>query len=211
METITEKEEHILRCAMEIFLERGRHGARMQEIADRAGVNKAMLHYYFRSKDKLYITIFENIFRRIFRQFDEIVDRNLPFEQFLRELIGNYIESLKNEPRFPLFVIRELSEGGKIVSEAVDRLIHQQQVQIPAIFMEKIVQEQQNGRLLDMDPRQILITVIGACLQFFIAEPIIQIFFVNDPDYDRDRFIEQRKEAVFNTIYYGIKVREEHP
>jgi AcrR family transcriptional regulator len=62
---VTTTEQKILEAARQVFLKKGWNGARMQEIADEAGINKALLHYYYRSKDKL----FEAVFNEIFTQF----------------------------------------------------------------------------------------------------------------------------------------------
>ena len=68
----SETEKRILQAATEVFLQKGMGGARMQEIADKAGINKAMLHYYFRSKDRLYEQVFtgqlEHFFNGLFKK-----------------------------------------------------------------------------------------------------------------------------------------------
>jgi TetR/AcrR family transcriptional regulator len=59
----SETERKILQAAREVFQRKGLYGARMQEIADAAGINKALLHYYFRNKDKLFDAIFSDVFQ----------------------------------------------------------------------------------------------------------------------------------------------------
>ncbi|MEJ2055399.1 MAG: TetR family transcriptional regulator, partial [Calditrichaceae bacterium] len=86
-----DKEEIILRAAMDVFVEKGQYGAKMQEIADRAGINKALLHYYYRSKEKLYIHIFKYIFRKIASEVLELLKSDLPFEELLRTFISKSI------------------------------------------------------------------------------------------------------------------------
>jgi hypothetical protein len=56
-----------------------------------------------------------------------------------------------------------------------------------------------------VDPRQFLITLMGACTYFFIAEPIIKNLFVGPLEYDRDIFLEERKTAILNTLFFGIQ------
>jgi len=73
--------EKILEAARFVFIERGREGARMQEIADRAGVNKAMLFYYFSSKDLLYREVLDSIFRPLFEAVNGIIDGRHDAEQ----------------------------------------------------------------------------------------------------------------------------------
>ena len=66
-----ETKEKIIRVAHEVFLEKGLQGARMQEIADRAGINKALLHYYFRSKQSLFDAVFENVVKEVIPKFSK--------------------------------------------------------------------------------------------------------------------------------------------
>ena len=77
MESTTETEAKIIQAATEVFLEKGKDGARMQEIAQKANINKALLHYYFRSKDKLYEKVFrEKVFNFLDELFSSVPETN---------------------------------------------------------------------------------------------------------------------------------------
>ena len=71
-------EERILESARQIFQAKGLQGARMQEIADKAGINKAMLHYYYRSKELLFEAVFEEAANRIFPKIVELLNTDYP-------------------------------------------------------------------------------------------------------------------------------------
>jgi TetR/AcrR family transcriptional regulator len=77
-------EQLILNAAREVFIERGMDGARMQEIADKAGINKALLHYYFRSKDKL----FHAVFLEAFQQFQPQIELLINAEKTIHSKVG---------------------------------------------------------------------------------------------------------------------------
>ena len=201
-------EEKILQTAMDVFVEKGRHGARMQEIADRAGINKALLHYYFRTKEKLYIRIFKFIFNRIAGEVLDLLKSDLPFEEFLRTFISKYIDILNKNHRFPLFIMRELSQGGNVVSGVVKEIFTPEMSELPAIHLMEEAMER--GEIVKMDPRQTILTILGSCLFYFMAEPIIHSVIITDEFFDRQKFIEERKEAIFNTIYYGLVPRGDH-
>ncbi len=201
-----DKEEIILRAAMDVFVEKGQYGAKMQEIADRAGINKALLHYYYRSKEKLYIHIFKFIFKKIANEIIELLESDLPFNEFLRTFISTYIDILNKNHRFPLFIMRELSQGGQIVSNALNETkFLKLDAHLPAIRIMKEAMEK--GDIVKMDPRQIILTVIGSSLFYFIGEPIIRAVLITGKSFDREKFIEERKEAIFNIIYYGLLSR----
>ena len=101
MELGTETEAKIIQAATEVFLEKGKDGARMQEIAQKANINKALLHYYFRSKDKLYETVFRE---RVFRFLDELfssVPQTDDIKTVLKEFTVNYIDLISAHPERP--------------------------------------------------------------------------------------------------------------
>ena len=102
-------EQEIFHTAEEVFHERGYDGARMQEIADRAGINKAMLHYYFRSKDRLFQTVFVAALGRILPHVVEPLASDLPLGLKIRRFVETYIDQLQRHPKIPGFVITELN------------------------------------------------------------------------------------------------------
>ncbi|HGY55741.1 MAG TPA: TetR family transcriptional regulator [Caldithrix abyssi] len=203
-----DKEELILKTAMDVFIEKGRHGAKMQEIADRAGINKALLHYYFRTKEKLYAKIFEYLINKNLSELFELFDADLPFADFLRFFISGYMDVINKNPKIPLFMLKELSEGGGTVKAILTNLRNSGKLDKNKI-VKKIEQAVKDGEIAPVDPLQLIGTVIGSCLFFFIAEPIFKTIFIEEDNFDRQAFIEQRKEAVYQTILYGILPRGE--
>lgn len=207
IESLGPKEEQILHAAMQVFVEKGRHGARMQEIADRAGVNKAMLHYYFRSKDNLYATIFRMVLQRYARQFQLSIDASAGIEAILRTFIDGFIEMLSHAPRLPMFIARELSEGGAIVGRVVGEMIEEEIFTAPRTMLHIIEEQRDRGEIENVDDAiQFVITLLGGCVYFFIAEPLIGVIFPME-ETDRDAFIAARKEALFHHLCFGIKKR----
>jgi TetR/AcrR family transcriptional regulator len=210
MADISLKEEAILAAAMDVFIEKGRHGATMQEIADRAGINKAMLHYYFRSKENIYGRIFESVFLKLMNSLIISLDEGLDFKTHLRMLINKFHDTILNNPRLPLFIARELSEGGATVSSIVSRLIQENKIEGPPRIIASIRRAVEQEEIAFVgDPLQLMMTIIGSCIYFFVAEPIFRALFPTESGYNRDQFIEERKEAIFHTIYFGIKPRGE--
>ncbi len=102
-------EEKILEAAKEVFLKKGFDGARMQEIADTAGINKAMLHYYFRTKDRLFEHIFVTAISNIFPKVGGIFISDAPFEDKIRAFIRDYLSFILQNPFLPIFILHEMS------------------------------------------------------------------------------------------------------
>ena len=97
-------EEKIFESATEVFVEKGMDGARMQDIANHAGINKALLHYYFRTKDQLFNKVFEMIAGKMFRKFAPVFDENLSLEEKIRFFFRAHISFLQENPRLPAFI-----------------------------------------------------------------------------------------------------------
>src|SRR5947199_9912696 len=91
-------EQRILDAAHVVFVRRGTAGARMQEIADEAGVNKALLHYYFRSKSRLAAAVFQRVARGLFLRVSEILGSNATIDDKVRDVIRLYPEQLSKTP-----------------------------------------------------------------------------------------------------------------
>jgi TetR/AcrR family transcriptional regulator len=104
-------EEKIFEAATDIFLDKGMDGARMQDIATHAGINKALLHYYFRTKDQLFNVVFEMIARKILKKFAPVFDENLTLEEKIRFFFKEHITFLQENPKLPGFVLNEINRN----------------------------------------------------------------------------------------------------
>src|SRR5688572_8169650 len=93
-----ETEQRILEAARAVFIRRGTAGARMQEIAAEAGVNQALLHYYFRSKDRLSAAVFEQFAARLFPAVIQILGGDSSLEEKIDRVIAAYLENLERNP-----------------------------------------------------------------------------------------------------------------
>jgi TetR/AcrR family transcriptional regulator len=204
-----DKEHIILQTAMDVFIEKGRHGAKMQEIADRAGINKALLHYYFRSKDNLYSQIFDQVFGRFVIEISLKLDLSASFVNGLQYFINEFHELLNKNPKIPVFMARELGEGGEIVSGVLAKY-SAEKTKGPARLLEFIRNAQRKGEVRnELDPHQVLITLMGSIIYYFFAESLITVIFNLPENFDRNTFLENRKKAIFDIIYNGIKPRGE--
>ena len=107
LEFNTETEIKIINAATEIFTQKGKEGARMQEIANKAGINKALLHYYFRSKDKLFEKVFFKEIRTMINTTLESLIETEDFKEFLQLFIRNYIANVTPRAKLFRFVLWE--------------------------------------------------------------------------------------------------------
>src|SRR6476620_200228 len=94
-------EQKILEAAKKVFLKEGMTGARMQDIADEAGINKAMLHYYFRSKEKLFEKIVTDLPEHFFPRLVKISESDEPLFRKIASCVAEYIDQMRRTPYLP--------------------------------------------------------------------------------------------------------------
>jgi AcrR family transcriptional regulator len=103
-------EEKILIGARKVFIAKGMAGARMQDIADEAGINKALLHYYFRSKEKLFEQIFKELSFQFLPRVNAIFESDRPLFEKIEMFCGEYISKMIENPFIPLFIVNEMNK-----------------------------------------------------------------------------------------------------
>jgi AcrR family transcriptional regulator len=193
-------EQQILEAAKQIFQERGFAGARMQEIADEADINKSMLHYYFRSKDKLFQKVFQDSIRQFFPEILKVLHADLALTPKIEKLVETYYEMFRKHPHLPRFVIHEMNQHPDRFKEFVKNM----GFEIPETFVRQIRQEIKSDSMLNIDPREFIINTIGLCVFPLIARPMIEtVFKMNDEQYQQ--FLEQRKKELPKFILNAVK------
>ncbi len=206
MPEITETEQKILDAAAEIFLEKGMDGARMQDIADKAGINKAGLHYYFRSKDKLYEQVVLSKVGPFLQKIVQTFSKEMGIKEFLSIFIDNYIDNFSQHPQIGMFVIWEIRQGGenffRLFLENFKGPVNEEN-----IIIKKIRQAIQNNEIRPLDPVHLALNIIGMCIYPFIAAPVIEKIF-QGVKINNKEFIEGRKREIKDLIWEGIRVTE---
>jgi len=197
--------EKILEAAQEVFADTGLNGARMQKIADKAGVNKAMLHYYFKSKRYLFRKVFELIAPRMFPRVLGIIKEDTSLEEKIRILVNNYSEFLRNNPEIPLLIIGELhrhpEEFGRSFLKAIDALDFDP-VEILQNDLDKGVAE---GKYRAIDARELLVNILSLCILPIGGRKVIEKFIFDDNQKRYDKFLESRKYTVAEFIINAIE------
>jgi TetR/AcrR family transcriptional regulator len=204
----TESEEKIFLAALDVFSRKGKSGARMQEIADHAGMNKALIHYYFRSKERLYEEVFSFVMHRYLLNLAASLEDNASFEEMLREFINRFLDLLNEHPTLPLFILRELSEGAPVMEEKIRQIIVPSGSGLPAVFTERFMSAAAAGEIRDLGASQTLITIMGACIYFFAGYPVLAAL-MPDIASDRDASLQERKQHIYELVMYGLKPRPE--
>lgn len=188
MEKDLKTEEKILQAARKVFINKGMDGARMQEIADEAGINKALLHYYFRSKDKLFEAVFSEIFAGFFGKVGSVLFSNEPIQEKIILFVDTYIDTISANPFVPQFIINEINRDPEMMKK-----IMQNSGFKPEILLALFKDQMPNTKF---DIRHFIVSILGLCIFPFAARPLMEsIYFENDKQ-AYDQFLSERKEFV---------------
>jgi len=163
-------EQKILAAARKIFTTQGMAGARMQDIADEAGINKALLHYYFRDKDKLFETIFMNEAEKFFPKINAIFQSDEPLFEKIEKFVNEYIEEMQENPYLPWFVLNEVNRDPDTFMKKV---LGESNRPKPAKFLEQIEKEIKKGTIKRIHPVHLLMNLLSMTIFPFIAKPMI--------------------------------------
>jgi AcrR family transcriptional regulator len=192
-------EEKVLEAAKKVFHRKGFEGARMQEIADEAGINKALLHYYFRTKENLFDAVFKAAFGEIFSKLFSTVDSDIPLEEKLKNLINEYIGFLQKNSYIPGFILAELNQNPEKIIE-----VFKSAPVSPAMLFERMKESVRDEKLEKTDVRELFINILALCIFPIIARPMLQYIF-DFSDEEFDQFIEKRKKELPVFIMNAIR------
>jgi TetR/AcrR family transcriptional regulator len=193
-------EKIILDAAKKVFLVKGFDGARMQEIADEAKINKALVHYYFRSKDKLFDAIFQDAFRQFFPRVAEILMTEKPLFEKIEFFIDTYITMLIDNPHLPSFVMHEINRN----PDRFINIIKSSGVN-PEYLGIAIQKEVDAGIINQINPIHLIINILGMCLFPFMGRPIIQGFIFKGNSEVYQKFLSERKKEVTSFVINSIR------
>ncbi|UAY54766.1 TetR/AcrR family transcriptional regulator [Arachidicoccus terrestris] len=185
-------ESKILEAARQVFMRKGMSGARMQDIADQAGINKALLHYYYRNKQKLFEVVFREAVQNIFIRIKDIIDSETPVIEKLTSIAQRYITELSRSPYLPLFVFNEIYQHPQMITSLfIESEIHHS---LKKLFQE-IQTEVDKGYFRKIAPPHLLINIISLCIFPFVASPLLQTVFELDAQ-QLQSFMKERKKQV---------------
>lgn len=190
-------EQKILDAARKLFVRKGMSGAKMQEIADEAGINKALLHYYFRNKEKLFDRIFQEVFGELFPKLQILADPNRQIEERVQIFVVEYMNVMQANPFLPLFILHEIQRDPDSLHERFTSTGLQPQL---------VLQSMSASLAMTLDEvRMFLVNLLSLCIFPFAAKPLLSRILFQCDDNAYDDFLEQRKQAVPELIINALK------
>jgi TetR/AcrR family transcriptional regulator len=194
-------EQKILDAAEVVFHEKGFDGARMQEIADKASINKGLLHYYFKSKDALFDAIFNMAVKRMSGNINSILQMDISLEEKIDLIIDSYMNLLLRNSSLPRFVITEINKDSE---RFIKKYLSGEINNVFAKFIDSVKKEIDAGKIKAIDPKHLFMNMISMILFPFVGKPMIQVLIgVDNKEYNK--LMLERREHVKGFIKQAIR------
>ena len=185
-------EERIKAAARKVFHQKGFAGTRTRDIAEEAGINHAMLDYYFRSKEKLFVMVMMETMAQFFKGVNLMLnDESTSLDEKIDLIVSNYVDLLLKEPELPTFILNEVRPNPQAFVEQnpiKEALTH-------SVLTRQYAEAVARGEITEPNLMQAILNVIGLVIFPFIAKPILTSI-VNIPEEQYKALMLQRKTLI---------------
>jgi TetR/AcrR family transcriptional regulator len=199
-------EEIIFDAAMAVFEEKGFAAARMQEIADRAGINKSLLHYYYRTKDHLFEAVFNKRLEEMFSKITGVFFMDMPFEEKIRAYYKEHISFFEKNPKLPMFIMSEIAQHPERLKKIFSKIDY---TLVRDMVMTINKEEMKEYKIGPEDWPQLMISVISLTVFPFVAQEIIKVLLQQTgKKVDFEMFMNERKTFAADFVIDSLKNRK---
>ena len=201
-------ETRILNAARVVFMRRGTAGARMQEIAAEAGVNQALVHYYFGSKDELAERVFLEAAGRLIPTIASLVNPAATLEQMVERFVEGYIDAVRHTPFIPSYLLAEAHQHPARLNKLMQKAAGTVPANVASIAIARldvvIAERVAAGTMRSMSARQLLINVLALVIMPFVARPVLMMAFAMD-DAEFDVLLDERRRELPGFILNALR------
>jgi AcrR family transcriptional regulator len=192
-------EEKIVEAARKLFTEKGYHAIKTRDIAKEAGINLALLNYYFRSKEKLFELVVKENITQFMQVIVEIVnDKKTSIQRKIEMLVANYIDMLSVNPDVPLFIVSHTKHN--------DQRIQMRKKVNDSYFMKQVQAEIKSGKIIKINPTNLMLNIVSLTIFPFVARNMLQSNSGLNPEQFRE-LMEERKKMIPKWIEAMLKVK----
>jgi AcrR family transcriptional regulator len=199
-------EKRILWVAERLFLEKGFSGTSTTEIAKNVGCNQTLIHYYFRTKEKLFWDVFAPKMEQVVEYLDAPLDESIDFIERICNVVDFYFGMLELDERLAPFIVNELIMNPVRWGKFRDRYLRNESRSSAFDRFENMVEEEINsGRIRKIRPIDLLLNIMSLTISAFIVAP--KGFAIGECDSNlRKSYLDDRREDIKNLIVNGIKL-----
>jgi len=196
----------ILQAAITVFAENGKEGARVDKIAALSGLNKAMIYYYFTSKDLLFEEVLSRILIDVFQEIEEQTFKALsqtedPVE-LLRIVVRTLFESFASREHYATLINSTLAKHSDMVRRVLVKELTSRDSKIATLMHHILNMGKPNNIFREIDIQQLEINLVGMTLIYYIAKPIAEALLLEEVD--EEGFLERRIDSTIDLLLYGI-------
>ena len=196
-------EDKVLYAARIVFQKKGYSGARMEEIANTAGVNKALLNYYYRSKEKLFRQVFEEAFSEFIPTVINILNGDLPLDMKIYRTVDVYTRMLLKNKDLPMFVLNEIRENPNKIEELLMTKKHLTFQKLE----QQLYEEYEKGTIVKTTVHTFLINLLSLIVYPYIVQPLMnRMFGIGDEKFEE--LMLERKSALPEMIIETFKPKK---
>lgn len=192
-------EQRILHAARSVFVRRGTSGARMQEIAEEAGVNQALLHYYFRSKEGLAEAVFRETAGRLLPSIVQLFASDASIEEKVERFVHLYIDAMRQSPFIPGYIVSELHFHPDRITGLASQIAGVHPAKVMRGYLRRlgaqIDERVAEGTLRPVSPEQFLLNLFALTVFPFVARPLLHVALDMD-EKKFGRFLDERRATL---------------
>lgn len=196
-------EGKILAAAEKMFLQKGYPLTSTTEIAREAGCNQALVHYYFRTKEKLFHTVLQGKVKEVFIEFLSVETGEGSFEEKLARMIETHYDIVRQNSNMVLFLMNELLRDPELFVDLVAD-IGDMPIQTLSIFQEELDAEIRAGRIRPISVAQLVLNVISLNAFAFAIKPVYARVWQLD-EKGMEEMLDQRRKEVVETIIKSLR------
>ncbi|HVZ17961.1 MAG TPA: TetR/AcrR family transcriptional regulator [Terriglobales bacterium] len=196
----------ILKASLHEFAAEGVAGARIDEIARTAGVNKALLYYYFHDKESLYGAVIDDIFQQMRERLLVVLNSDVPPPEKIIAYIGTHFDYIASDPEYPRLVQQEMMRSGRQKSPHLKRIAQMYFQPVYSRILEVIEEGMNAGYFRTVDPRRFAMTMAAVVVHYFNALPLAQLMGNKDPLSPES--VAAQRAAVLDFITHALFIAE---
>ena len=200
---VSNTEQEILDAAEKLFLRKGFALTSTTEIAREAGCNQAMVHYYYRTKDNLFTSVYEKKIMLFLEDFISRSRKKLSFEERVRRMAETHFNMLTKNPQLPFFIFTELILNEKRLDVLKENL-NKNYAAVYRKFNDELKREAAKGTIRPMTFPDLIITIVSLNSMLFLGSPIIKKLIISDEN-EYNEFISRRREDNIRIILQSLK------
>ena len=190
-------ENHIKQTAKTIFFTEGNLHATTQEIADKAGVNRALINYYFRSRNQLFELVMHEALASMFEKIYFLLSAKLPFREKLEQFISNIVDETAEFPYLESFVIAEINRGAGPTASMFPEHVR---AAMFGSFSQEVRDEVKKGTIAPVTPEHFIVNMMSMTTYPMLAKPIVKMIFTLDEE-GYAQFLQEQKQQIANLIF----------